>query len=310
MPAWLTGTLTCLMILLFTLIGIGPMLVIGLIKVLVPLPASQKACSRAVMWIAESWAESVKWAFNKMTPTLWDIRCDAPLNPQHSYLVVCNHQSWVDIPALLQAFNRKTPYFKFFLKRQLIWIPFLGLAFWALDYPFMKRYSKAHLSRYPQDKGKDLEITRQACEKFQHLPVTVVNFLEGTRFTQAKHAQQASPFTHLLKPKSGGVAFVMAALGEQMKSLLDVTILYPEGKPPGFWALLCGKVERVIVDIRSVELSSALFQGDYANDPEFRTFFQQWVNQLWLDKDQRLQTLRQEIHVAEPGLKETLKPET
>ncbi|WP_339648180.1 acyltransferase [Halopseudomonas pelagia] len=295
MPPWLTGTLTCLMILLFTLIGIGPMLIIGLIKAFIPVPAYQRACSRAVMWIAESWAESVKWAFNKMTPTAWDIRCDTPLNPQHSYLVVSNHQSWVDIPALLQAFNRKTPYFKFFLKKELIWVPFLGLAFWALDYPFMKRYSKAHLSRYPQDQGKDLKITREACEKFQHLPVTVVNFLEGTRFTRTKHRQQTSPFNNLLKPKSGGIAFVMAALGEQMRSLLDVTILYPEGKAPGFWGLLCGKVDRVVVDIRQVELSAALFAGDYSNDPVFRTEFQRWVNQLWEDKDRRLLALREEL---------------
>ncbi|MFN3581541.1 MAG: acyltransferase [Pseudomonas sp.] len=295
MPPWLTGTLTCLMILLSTLIGIGPMLLIGLLKAAIPVKSFQRQCSRAVMWIAETWAESVKWVFNLMTPTHWDIRCDGPLDPQHSYLVISNHQSWVDIPALLQAFNRKTPYFKFFLKKELIWIPFLGLAFWALDYPFMKRYSKAHLARRPQDKGKDLEITRQACEKFRDLPVTVVNFLEGTRFTPAKHQQQASPFQRLLQPKSGGVAFVMAALGEQMKSMLDVTILYPEGKPPGFWALLCGKVERVVVDIRHVELSSALFAGDYSNDPAFRAEFQQWVNQLWQDKDQRLLALREEL---------------
>ncbi|PCC98850.1 acyltransferase [Halopseudomonas pelagia] len=299
MPPWLTGTLTCLMILLFTLIGIGPMLIFALIKVLIPLPVWRRASSKAVMWVAESWAESVKWAFNRMTPTIWDIRCDVPLNPQHSYLVVSNHQSWVDIPALLQAFNRKTPYFKFFLKKELIWIPFLGLAFWALDYPFMKRYSKAHLARFPEDQGKDLEITRQACEKFQDLPVTVVNFIEGTRYTDTKHRQQRSPFANLLKPKSGGIAFVMAALGEQMKSLLDVSILYPEGKPPGFWALLCGRVERVIVDIRGMELSSNIFEGDYSNDPHFRAHVQDWVNQLWLDKDRRLTALRAEIHLQD-----------
>lgn len=295
MPPWLTGTLTCLMMLFFTLIGIGPMLVIGLMKALIPVPAFRRGCSRAVMWIAETWAQSIKWAFNRMTPTVWDIRCDTQLNPQHSYLVVCNHQSWVDIPALLQAFNRKTPYFKFFLKKELIWVPFLGLAFWALDYPFMKRYSKAHLLRNPHDQGKDLEITRQACAKFRNLPVTVVNFLEGTRFTPGKHRLQASPFKHLLKPKSGGIAFVMAALGEQMSSLLDVTVLYPEGRPPGFWALLCGKVDRVVVDIRQVQLSSALFAGDYSNDPVFRAEFQRWVNQLWKDKDQRLLALRDEL---------------
>lgn len=301
MRYWLTGILTCLLILFSTLVGIGPMLILAVLKMLVPHQGLRRACSRGVMWIAETWAESVKAIFALTTPTRWDIRCDAPLDPNHSYLVVSNHQSWVDIPALVQAFNRKTPYFKFFLKKELIWVPFLGLAFWALDYPFMKRYSKAHLKRRPQDQGKDLEITRRACEKFKSIPVTVVNFLEGTRYTPAKQQQQQSPYRHLLRPKSGGIAFVMAALGEQMKSLLDVTIMYPEGKPPGFWALLCGRVERVVVDIRGRELASDLFAGDYANDPAFREKFQLWVNELWIDKDQRIEALRQELSVPHDG---------
>lgn len=294
MPHWLTGTLTCLLILLNTLVGIGPMLVLALIKVLIPYRPVRRFCSRWVMWIAESWAEINKAIFALLLPTHWDIRCDTPLHPQHSYLVVSNHQSWVDIPALVQAFNRKTPYFKFFLKRALIWIPFIGLAFWALDYPFMKRYSKEHLARRPQDRGKDLAITRRACEKFQDIPVTVVNYLEGTRFTPAKRAAQQSPYRYLLKPKSGGIAFVMAALGEQMKDLLDVTIIYPQGKPPGFWALVSGRVDRVIVDIRARDVPLPLFHGDYENDPQFRAAFQQWVNQLWLDKDQLIDELRRE----------------
>ncbi len=295
MPHWLTGTLTCLVILFYTLIGIGPMLILGLLKVAIPLRGFQRRCSQAVMWIAETWAEGVNATISRMTGTRWDIRCEGELSPQHSYLVVSNHQSWVDIPALLQAFNRKTPYFKFFLKKQLVWIPFLGLAFWALDYPFMKRYSKAHLAKRPQDKGKDLEITQRACQKFRDMPVTIVNYLEGTRLTPAKHRAQNSPFRYLLRPKSGGVAFVMAALGKQMRSLLDVTIVYPQGKPPAFWALISGRVDRVVIDIRQLELADELFAGDYANDPAFRIRFQKWVNNLWQAKDQRIEELHAEI---------------
>ncbi|WP_093391030.1 acyltransferase [Halopseudomonas xinjiangensis] len=291
MPHWLIGILTSLMMLASTLVGIVPMLLLALLRLVMPHPGLRRGLARGVMWIAETWAESLKRVFAIMAPTIWDIRSDCALDHQHSYLVVCNHQSWVDIPALVQAFNRKTPYFKFFLKKELIWIPFLGLAFWALDYPFMKRYSKAHLARHPEDQGKDLDITRKACERFRSLPVTVVNFLEGTRFTEQKRVQQQSPFRYLLKPKSGGVAFVMAALGEQMQSLLDVTIYYPGGNPPGFWALLSGRVERVVVEIRGRTISSEMFAGDYANDPDFRATFQAWVNRLWEDKDQRLAEL-------------------
>ncbi|MNY04200.1 putative acyltransferase YihG [compost metagenome] len=171
-------------------------------------------------------------------------------------------------------------------------MPFLGLAWWALDYPFMKRYSKAFLAKYPELAGKDLEITRQACELFKRQPVTVVNYLEGTRFTAAKCAQQQSPFNHLLKPKAGGVAFVLAAMGEQLDAILDVTVVYPQQTIPGFWDLISGNVPRVIIDIKTRELDPALWQGDYENDPAFREKVQNWVNQLWIEKDRRIDALR------------------
>lgn len=295
MRALLTGIATTLLLLLNTLILIGPMLAIALLKFILPGQHLKDACSRGVMWIAEAWAENCKRVFAAFTPTQWDIRGGEGLRTDTSYLVISNHQSWVDIPALVQAFNRKAPYFKFFLKKELIWVPLLGLAFWALDYPFMKRYSKAFLEKHPEMKGKDLEITRAACEKFKRMPVTVVNYLEGTRFTPAKHANQKSPYRHLLKPKSGGVAFVLATLGEQLDAVLDVTLVYPGNGVPGFWALLSGQVSQVIMDIRTLELDPALWQGDYENDPEFRQYVQAWVSRLWHEKDARISELSAEL---------------
>lgn len=294
----LTGLAVILLVLLNTLVLIGPMLVFAVLRLLLPVKRLRLGCARAVMWIAETWAEIDKLIFATLTPTVWDIRGGDALRSDTSYLVISNHQSWVDIPALVQAFNRKTPYFKFFLKQQLIWVPFLGLAFWALDYPFMKRYSKAYLARNPHMKGQDLEITRRACEKFRDLPVTVVNYLEGTRFTPAKQAAQGSPYRHLLKPKAGGVAFVLATLGEQLDAILDVTLVYPEGRAPGFWALASGQLPRVIVDIRTRELDPALCQGDYENDPLFRQFVQQWVSGLWAEKDARIDELRAQTQAS------------
>lgn len=290
----LIGLLNVILLLGNTLLLIGPLLLIALAKFVLPGQAARDACSRGVMWVAEFWAENCKRIFALLTPTHWDIRGNAELRRDRSYLVISNHQSWVDIPALVQAFNRRTPYFKFFLKQQLIWVPFLGLAFWALDYPFMKRYSKAFLDKNPHMMGKDLEITKAACEKFKRLPVTVVNFLEGTRFTPAKQAQQQSPYRYLLKPKAGGVAFVLATLGEQIDAVLDVTLVYPEGNPPGFWALLSGQVGKVIVDIQTRNLAAELWQGDYQNDPVFRQYMQDWVTQLWQEKDARIAQIRAE----------------
>ncbi|WP_166366312.1 acyltransferase [Pseudomonas akapageensis] len=290
----LTGCFVTLLFLLNTLVLIGPLMVFALLK-LVLKGRNRDRASAAVMWIAETWAEIVKLIFALCLPTQWEVRGAATLSQDTSYLVVSNHQSWVDIPALIQALNRRTPFFKFFLKKELIWVPFLGLAWWALDYPFMKRYSKAFLDKHPHLKGHDLEITRAACELFKRQPVTVVNYLEGTRFTEAKHAAQRSPFRHLLLPKAGGVAFVLAALGEQLDALLDVTVAYPGDKAPGFWELLSGQVPKVIIDIQLRELDPALWAGDYENDPAFRQTVQNWVNQLWMEKDQRIDALRAEL---------------
>ena len=291
----LTALSVLILLLLNTLVLIGPLLLIALGKFILPGKALKTASSRGVMWVAETWAELNKRIFASLLPTRWDIRGNAELRQSTSYLVISNHQSWVDIPALIQAFNRRTPYFKFFLKQQLIWVPFIGLAFWALDYPFMRRYSKAFLARHPELKGQDLAITKRACEKFKDLPVTVVNYLEGTRFTPAKQTQQQSPYRYLLKPKAGGVAFVLAALGEQLDKVLDVTLVYPGERIPGFWELISGQVPRVIVDIQTRELDPALWQGDYENDALFRQHVQDWVSGLWQAKDARIAQLRAEL---------------
>ncbi|KNX80416.1 acyltransferase [Pseudomonas sp. 250J] len=290
----LTGILTLTLLLLNTLVLIGPLLVFALLKLVLP-GRGRDYASAAVMWIAETWSEVDKAIFALCIPTQWDIRGVDTLRQDTSYLCVSNHQTWVDIPALIESLNRRVPFFKFFLKKELIWVPLLGLAWWGLDYPFMKRYSKAFLDKHPELKGKDLEITKAACELFKRQPVTVVNYLEGTRFTEAKRQQQQSPYRHLLKPKAGGVAFVLAALGEQLDALLDVTIVYPGDKAPGFWDLLNGSISRVIIDIRVRELDPALSEGDYENDPAFRQTVQAWVNQLWLEKDQRIEQLRAEM---------------
>ncbi|WJN50689.1 acyltransferase [Pseudomonas asiatica] len=290
----LTGILTTTLLLLNTLVLICPLLVFALLKLVLP-GRGRDYASWAVMWVAETWSEIDKAIFALCIPTQWDIRGVENLRKDTSYLAVSNHQTWVDIPALIESLNRRTPFFKFFLKKELIWVPLLGLAWWGLDYPFMKRYSKAFLEKHPELKGKDLEITKAACELFKRQPVTVVNYLEGTRFTEAKRQQQQSPYRYLLKPKVGGVAFVLAALGEQLDALLDVTIVYPGNKAPGFWDLLNGSISRVIIDIRVRELDPMLWAGDYENDAEFRQTVQAWVNQLWVEKDLRIEQLRVEM---------------
>jgi 1-acyl-sn-glycerol-3-phosphate acyltransferase len=257
---------------------------VAIAKVLLPIPAWRRTLSRAMTALAEGWIGTNNAIFRVMGALPLEPRGLEGLSMGEWYLVVSNHRSWVDILVLQALFNRRIPFLKFFLKQQLIWVPFLGLAWWALDFPFMRRYSSAHLARHPEDRGKDLAATRRACEKFRLIPTSVMNFVEGTRFTPAKHAAFKSPYRHLLPPRAGGVSFVLSAMGGMLHSMLDVTIAYTSGTP-SFWDLCCGRVGTVRVDVRRRPIDPWLSAGDYTNDPAFRERFQAWLGGVWAEKD-------------------------
>lgn len=275
------------MMALNTVIHVPILLVAALLKVLLPLRSARRVCNRALTAIAESWIAVNSALIAAMTHTRFLVAGDAKLRCDGHYLVLANHQSWVDIPVLQRVFNRKIPLLRFFLKQQLFWVPLLGLAWWALDFPFMKRYSRETLARHPELAGRDVEATRRACRKFRDMPVAIMNFVEGTRFTASKHAQQQSGLTHLLKPKAGGVAFVLDAMGEALHAILDVTIAYPHGRP-SFADLFTDRIPEVRVHVRELPIPAELLGGDYHHDAVFRERFQAWVNTMWESKNQRL----------------------
>ncbi len=287
------GTLSVIAYAINTIFWFVPIFLLSFFK-LIPISiwrtfVSYLADSCAVAWI------SINNLNQRLTSrTTWQVNGLDQLSPKDWYLVIANHQSWVDILVLQRVFNRKIPFLKFFLKQELIWVPFLGLAWWALDFPFMKRYSKSFLAKHPHLKGKDMETTKKACEKFQFKPVSIMNFVEGTRFTESKHKRQASPFTHLLKPKAGGVAFVLNAMGDQLHKLIDVTIDYPSGVPT-YWDFVSGKVKDIRVNISVTPIKdlfeNGVFNDNYFDDPEQRSRFQQWLNERWHTKDNLLDSL-------------------
>ena len=221
----------------------------------------------------------------------WQINWPEDLSKNESYLVISNHMSWVDIVFIMQLLAAKAPAPRFFLKQQLIWVPFIGLSSWALDMPFMRRYSKETLKKKPHLKGKDIETTKKACEKFRDQPTTVVNFVEGTRFTEKKHQQQGSPYMHLLTPKAGGIAFSLATMGEQFDKIIHVDLVYPQRKQSSLvLQLLTGQLGKVMVNIKAEPVADELI-GDYANDVAYRNYFQRWLNETWREKDTRIDAL-------------------
>jgi 1-acyl-sn-glycerol-3-phosphate acyltransferase len=292
LPSPLLGLIATLLMVLNALFWVPILLLFAFLKLIIPVKKMRLLIDPILLRIAEAWIAGNSGWMQLTQRTSWDVQGIEGLNYRSWYLVNCNHQSWVDILVLQHLFNRRIPLLKFFLKQQLIWVPVMGLAWWALDFPFMRRHSEEFLKKHPEMRGKDQATTRQACEKFALIPTSVMNFLEGTRFTPAKQLRQQSPYKHLLKPKAGGMALALNAMGDKFQAILDVTIVYPDG-PPDFWQFLKGKLKRVIVRVRPLPIPRHLVQGDYAGDPAVREAYQQWVQQLWLDKDAQIKALHQ-----------------
>ena len=267
-----------------TLVHAVPLLAVAVAKALLPLAPVRRGCNALLAWIARSWIGFNNALIRGFTATRFEISGIDGLEADGHYLVLANHQSWVDILVLQKVFNRRIPLLRFFLKRQLFWVPVLGLAWWALDFPFMGRYTHRQVARNPELGRRDMEATRRACAKFRDMPVSVMNFVEGTRFTADKHAAQASPYRHLLKPRAGGVAFVVDAMGDALHALLDVTIAYPGGRPTMF-DLMAGRVPEVRVEVRQRPIPTDVSGGRYQDDRAARARFQQWLNGLWQQKD-------------------------
>ena len=290
LPAVLVGAIAALLMVLNALFWVPLLLLLALLKLLVPIPAFRRFIAPTLLFVAEAWI-SCNSAWMALTQrTQWDVQGLDGLDYRSWTMVNCNHQSWVDILVLQHLLNRRIPLLKFFLKQQLIWVPVMGLAWWALDFPFMRRHSEEFLKKHPEMRGKDQETTRKACEKFSQVPTSVMNFLEGTRFTTAKHARQQSPYRHLLKPKAGGLALALNAMGDKFQAILDVTIVYPDGVPT-FWHFLQGRMHRVVVRARLRPIPAELARADYAASADTRAAFQAWVQQLWREKDTQIEGL-------------------
>ncbi|MBN57216.1 MAG: acyltransferase [Thalassolituus sp.] len=291
MPPIVTGIIASLLLLINTLFWSCLLFPLTFLKVIIPVAPVRKVLTSLLAAVANAWI-SCNSGWMILTQKMnWTIERPDNLSRNGWYFVLSNHQSWVDILVLQHTLNGRIPLLKFFLKQELIKVPIMGAAWWALDFPFMKRYSKEYLAKHPEMKGKDLDTTRAACEKFKDMPTSVMNFLEGTRFTQKKHDETGSPFKHLLKPKAGGMAFAMSAMGDQFQSILDVTINYPDGIPT-FWDFMQGKMPRCNVIVEEKPIPAELINGDYETDDSYRLHFQQWVQKLWEEKDARLEALR------------------
>ncbi|WED43947.1 acyltransferase [Legionella cardiaca] len=286
----LHGIIAILILTLTTTLSFIPVLFMGILK-LFPNRRWKLFCTKIVDIIASFWSGINNAYINRTHKIHWDIVGLENLSRKNWYLIIANHQSWLDIVVLQRLFNRKIPVLKFFIKDQLKWVPLLGFAWWAMGCPFMKRYSREYLAKKPHKKGKDLLATRKAIELFKHTPAAVMNFVEGTRFSTQKNQHQKSPYQFLLKPKAGGISFVISTMGQQFTSLLDVTIIY-SNKKHSLWDFLCRRVNAVKVRIRQLPIPSQFLNSSLVENDDAQAEFRDWLNNSWQEKDNLIASLK------------------
>lgn len=284
LPPPLRGCLTALCLGLNTCLVFACMVPPALLKLLVPADAVRVRCDHALNALASGWVAINNAWIAAVHPARWDVEGLEGLQARGWYLISSNHQSWADILVLQRIFHGRIPFLKFFLKRELIWVPVIGLAWWALDFPFMKR-GRGHGAH-----RSDLETTRAACRKFKRIPTSVINFVEGTRGTADKRKSQKSPYRNLLKPRIGGMGIALATMGELFETLLDVTIFYPQGAPT-FWDLLSGRLDAVVVRVQQRAIPADMLGGDPVGDRAYRERLGAWIEGLWREKDQLIDRL-------------------
>lgn len=273
-----------------------PLWVNGAVKTL----TGNKLADSLVLKIATHWIHTNNLMIDKILPNI-ELRVSLPddLSQTGRYILISNHQSWVDTSVIQYVSENRLPLTRFFAKHELLYIPIVGQAFYFLDFPMMKRYSKEAIAKNPALKDRDFIEAKRACELLANKPFTLLNFVEGTRFTQKKHDLQQSPYTNLLKPKAGGIALALGALGDKIDGVLDATIVYPDGIPT-YQDLWKGNIRRIGVEIRRIEmpadLLSRLLAGKYQNDEQTRADMYEWLDVLWQQKQQRIEQIKASFH--------------
>lgn len=259
----------------------------ALIKYVTPAGGFRNGLTCWLSWLGELWVSVNKWVLSFYRGMEWDVQLPDNIDLQGRYLLMCNHQSWVDILVLQTRLNRRAPFMRFMLKQRLVYVPVLGIAWWALDMPFLRRFTREQLIRRPELKGKDLENAAKACEKLKHIPVSMTVFPEGTRFTSEKKANQKSPYQHLLLPRTGGLGQILFSFGDRMKSAIDVTIYYPDGTPT-FWQLVSGQLRKICIVATIRDIDEGLRGVNFRENKQAAHDLKKWLNELWAEKDQYL----------------------
>ena len=138
---FIKGTIFLFLVTLNTVFWVPVLLLFSLVKFIVPVKVVQSMLSKFLVWIANNWIWLNSSSHHLLHGNKTEVVGLGELDMDDWYLVISNHCSAADIPILQTVFKHKIPLLKFFLKKELIYVPLLGMAWWALDFPFMRRFS-------------------------------------------------------------------------------------------------------------------------------------------------------------------------
>ena len=284
------GLITFLLILIELIIGFGTLAIINIPRGIIPLKIFKIYLAKISNIIGDLTVYGLKLIMLLMHGNNISVINNQKFDKNEWYMAMSNHQSWADIFILLVAANYKLPLLKFFMKRELWWIPFVFLANKTLNMPFVNRHSKKEIEQNPSLRNQDYKNTLKSCKRFLRTPSTIFSYAEGTRFTDEKHDQQGSPYNNLLSPKIGGMATALSAM-PNINTLVDYTVVY-KSKKRDAWSFAKGDMKHVKVLVTKYKIPDNLKNRNYANDKDYRDEFKNWIESIWAEKDKKIEELK------------------
>lgn len=289
------GVISVILVIIWLVICVAGFFPFSILKIIVPYRPFQHVMTNILLGFVWLWIGVVNLLGRWTSGIEIDVQGLENINRKGRYFIIANHSAWTDIIILFHLYHGRMPFPRWFMKRELIWIPLIGYVCWAVDMPFMYRVTPDKIRKNPKLKGKDVEITRRKCEKFRDRPIVVTNYLEGTRFTKEKHARQKSPYRHMLMPKYGGAGFALNAMCDQLDGIIDMTTVFSPGSSATGFDYMFGRIRKVVVRARILPLPMHILSKDLREDEEARRQFRDWVNEIWQHKDQQIDQIKTEL---------------
>lgn len=286
----LVGFITLILIIIELTIGFGTLAIVNVPRAIFPFKSLKIKLAKISNSIGEYTVYGLKIIMKIMHRDSMQVFDNNKFDKNAWYMAISNHQSWADIFILLVAAHKRIPLLKFFMKKELAWIPFIFLANKTLNMPFVNRHSKKELEKNPNLRNKDYENTLKACKRFLRSPSTIFSYAEGTRNDAIKHKAQNSPYKNLLKPRIGGIATALSAM-PNINVLVDYSVVYKSEKR-GAWSFLKGDMKDVKVLVRKYDIPENLKNKNYSTDAEYRENFKNWIEAIWIEKDQEIERLK------------------